>query len=107
MKYWVRTVAVLTVSIVFAVSPGFAESPGEAIYKEKCSTCHGVSGLADSGVGKIMKVKMVTDPEVRKQTEAEMIEQVRNGAGKMQMYRKSLTDQQIREVVDYFRTFVR
>ncbi len=86
---------------------GFAQSSGEAIYKQKCLNCHGTDGLASSGIGKIMKVKSVTDPEVKKLTEAEMIEMVRNGCGKMQPYKDELTKAQIKGSVDYFRTFIK
>jgi len=54
-----------------------------------------------------MKVKPVTDPEVLKLTEPQMIQMVRVGIGKMQPYKGDLTDAQIKGSVDYFRTFMR
>jgi len=68
--------------------------------------CHGAKGLADSPAGKAMKVKPVTDADVKNVTEAKMIEAVRNGMGKMQPYKDKLTDDQIKEAVTYFRTFL-
>jgi len=107
MKKSVRF-AVALAGFVFSVSTMcLAQSSGEAIYKEKCLSCHGLTGLANSGVGKVMKVKPITDAEVRKMTEAEMIQAARNGAGKMQPYKDSLTDSQTRAVVVYFRTFLK
>ncbi len=85
----------------------FAQGPGAETYKTKCQTCHGADGLANSGVGKIMKVKPATDPQVKSLSEAAMIAAVRNGSGKMQAYKSSLTDAQIKDAVDYFRTFVK
>jgi mono/diheme cytochrome c family protein len=107
MKNSLRCSVVLAVVFSFACAAGFAQSSGEAVYKEKCLTCHGPSGLASSGFGQIMKVKPVTDPEVKKLTEAEMIEMVRNGRGKMQAYKGELTDAQIRGSVDHFRAFLK
>jgi mono/diheme cytochrome c family protein len=63
--------------------------------------------MAGSGVGKAMKVRQVSDPEVRKQSEEAMIQEVRNGAGKMQSYKSSLTDAQIKDAVDYLRKFIK
>ncbi len=63
--------------------------------------------MADSGIAKIMRVKPVSDPEVKKLTDAELIETVRNGAGKMQPYKSELTASQIKAVVDYFRTLIK
>lgn len=92
--------------LLLFTAAGIAQS-GEATYKTKCQSCHGADGLASSGAGKIMKVKPATDAAVKKMNEAEMIAAVRNGMGKMQPYKNSLTDTQIKDVVDYFRTFVK
>lgn len=80
---------------------------GADTYKAKCQTCHGATGMADSGAGKAMKVKPATDPDVKKMSEAEMIKAVADGMGKMQPYKGKLTDAQIKEAVNYFRTFAK
>lgn len=98
--------AALAAAVLFAGVAGFGQS-GAATYKAKCQGCHGVDGMASSGAGKIMKVKPATDPSVEKMSEAEMIAAVKNGMGKMQPYKNSLTDPQIKDAVDYFRTFVK
>jgi len=85
----------------------FAQSSSEALYKAKCQMCHGAKGLADVPAGKAMKVKPITDPEVKGLTEEKMVEAVRNGMGKMQPYKDKLTDAQITGVVAYFRTFLK
>lgn len=95
---------------LFAVStlvPAFAQGSGPAVYKAKCQMCHGATGLAEAGPGKAMKVKPVTDPEVKKMSEAQMIEAVRNGMGKMQPYKGKLSDAEIKASVDFFRTFIK
>jgi len=99
----------LTVGIMVMVgcASAFAQSAGEATYKTKCQNCHGPDGQANSGIGKAMKVKPVADPEVKKLSEETMIEAVRNGEGKMQSYKSSLTDVQIKDSVDYFRKFMK
>ena len=102
-----RSSVTLAVVLALTSAVGFAQSGGEATYKAKCLMCHGASGLADSPAGKSMKVKPATDPDVKKQTEAQMIDAVRSGSGKMQGYKDKLSDEQIKEVVTYFRTFVK
>ena len=86
------------------IAPACGEAPGADLYKTKCQMCHGATGMADTGAGKAMKVKPVTDPDVKKATEAEMIKAVSDGMGKMQPYKGKLTDAQIKDAVTYFRT---
>ncbi|MGA7108034.1 MAG: cytochrome c [Terracidiphilus sp.] len=93
--------AAMTVPVVMA------QSAGVDIYKAKCQMCHGASGMAESGAGKAMKLKPANDPEVKKMSEAQMVDAVRNGMGKMQPYKDKLTDAQIKSSVAYFRTFVK
>ena len=101
-----NVVAAITV-LVLAGTVSFAQSSGEATYKAKCQMCHGEKGLADSGAGKAMKVKPATDPDVKKLSEAQMIDAVRDGSGKMQAYKDKLSDAQIKDAVEYFRTFTK
>ena len=54
-----------------------------------------------------MHVKPVTDPSVKKYTRAEMIDLTRNGVARMQAYKDDLTDQQIKDSVDYLRSFIK
>lgn len=99
--------SVLAVVASCVCAMGFAQSSGEAVYKQRCLNCHGPSGLANSGVGQIMKVKPITDPAVKKLTQPEMIEMVLKGAGKMQSYKGELTDAQVKGSVDYLRAFIK
>jgi len=95
----------LAAVLATAIVPVFAQ--GADTYKAKCQMCHGAAGLADSGAGKAMHVKPITDPDVQKQTEAQMIEAVTNGSGKMQAFKGKLTDAQIKDAVDFFRSFIK
>ena len=102
-----QTCMALAAVLALAGTLGFAQSTGETLYKAKCQMCHGAKGLADTPAAKAMKVKPITDPEVKGFTEAKMIEAVRGGMGKMQPYKDKLTDAQIKDVVVYFRTFLK
>lgn len=102
-----RSQVVMGLAISLGCTVGFAQSPGEAIYKAKCQSCHGAAGMADTTVGKTLKVKPVTDPEVKKFTEAAMIEATRNGMGKMQPFKNKLSDAEIKDSVARFRSFIK
>ncbi len=86
--------------------PALAQS-GADTYKSKCLMCHGAAGMADSGAGKAMKVKPVTDPDVKKMSQAQMVDAVTKGMGKMQPFKDKLTDAQIKDSVAYFRTLIK
>ena len=99
--------AALGIALVAMTIPGRAAQPGEAVYEAKCKNCHGETGLASSGIGRAMHVKPITDPEVKSMGEKEMIDSVRDGMGKMQAYKGSLSEKDIRDSVLYFRTFLK
>ena len=107
MHHTLRSAALLAALTTFAATTGLAQSTGQALYTEKCQACHGPTGLADSGIGKVMHVKPIADPEIKKLSEAEMIQMVRAGDGKMQPYTGELSDAQIKAAVDYLRSFVK
>ena len=98
--------AALVAAILIAAPACFAQS-AEATFKAKCAMCHGARGMADSGPGKAMKVKPVTDQSVRRMNQAQMIDAVRHGMGKMGAYQGKLTEAQIKDAVVYFRTFLK
>lgn len=107
MTQKIRSQVAMAAILSLAGVVSFAQSSGEATYKAKCQMCHGATGMADSGAGKAMKVKPATDPDVKKMTAAQMIAAVKNGMGKMQPYKDKLSDAQIKDAVDYFRTFAK
>ena len=106
MKKSIRSHVALATILSMAGVVGFAQS-GEATYKAKCQMCHGATGMADSGAGKAMKVKPVTDPDVAKLSEADMIKATENGMGKMTAFKGKLSDAEIKDAVEFFRTFIK
>jgi mono/diheme cytochrome c family protein len=106
MSKTIRFHLTLAAALLLSVAMGAAQS-GQATFKAKCQMCHGAAGMADSGAGKAMHIKPVTDPEVKQMSEAQMISAVSNGMGKMQPYKNSLTSTQIKDAVAYFRSFIK
>jgi cytochrome c6 len=100
----IRTLAVLAVAGCLAGSMGFAQSPGEAVYKANCQSCHGSTGTPSPGIAKAMGVKAASDPDMKKLSLDEEIAAVKNGKGKMKPFGGKLTDEQIKDSVTYYRS---
>lgn len=96
----------LAATVLLAGTMSFAQSSGEATYKAKCQSCHGAEGVPNPGIAKAMGVKPATDPAVKSMTEAQMISATKNGIAKMRPI-TGLSDAQIKDAVDYFRTFAK
>jgi mono/diheme cytochrome c family protein len=87
------------------VTPAFAQNSGADTYKAKCAMCHGADGLGATPAGKALKAVPFNDPAVVKAPDAELIADVKNGKGKMTPNVAKLTDDQIKSVVAFIRTF--
>jgi len=73
----------------------------EATYKAKCAGCHGADGKGKDA----MKTKDLASAEVQKMTDAELTEIITNGKPpKMPPY-KSMTADQVKDMVAYIRSF--
>jgi cytochrome c5 len=98
----IRSHVVLAAFVLVAGSLCFAQSGGEATYKAKCQSCHGSSGTPSPGIAKMMGVKAISDPDIKKLSVDQMIAAVKNGKGKMKPI-TGLTDAQVKESVLYYR----
>lgn len=106
MSKTTRFAIAMAAAFLFAGAVGFAQS-GEATYKAKCQSCHGAEGVPNPGIAKIMGVKPATDAAVKAHSEAQMIAITADGKAKMPAFKGKLSDGQIKDAVDYFRTFVK
>jgi mono/diheme cytochrome c family protein len=106
MRKTIRFQVTLAAVVLLASAVGFAQS-GEATYKTKCQSCHGTAGVPNPGIAKAMGVKAASDPSVKSKSEAQMIATTTNGEGKMPAFKGKITDAQIKDSVDYFRSFAK
>lgn len=104
MSKTIRFGAALAVAILVAGAAGFAQSNGEAVYKAKCQSCHGAQGVPNPGIAKMMGVKPASDPAVKAHSAAEMIAVTTNGKAKMPAFKGKLSEAQIKDSVEYFRS---
>jgi cytochrome c6 len=103
MTKCIRNFAVLALAISLTGAMSLAQSSGEAIFKAKCQMCHGATGIPNPGMAKMLGVKPVTDPEVKKMTVEEIEAMVKNGKNKMKPI-AGLSDAQVKAVAEYFKT---
>ncbi len=102
MTKTIRSQVVLAAVVALASTVCFAQSGGEATYKAKCQMCHGATGTPSAGMAKMMGIKPVSDPEIKKLTVEQMVAAVKDGKGKMKPV-AGLSDAQIKEAVMYYR----
>ncbi|HEV8434961.1 MAG TPA: cytochrome c [Thermoanaerobaculia bacterium] len=101
----IRTIVFLTALALVLALPAMAAGPdGAAIYKAKCSACHGVDGSGQTPVGKSMKIRDLRSAEVQKQTDIQLTDIIAGGKGKMQGYGKTLSTADIQALIAHIRT---
>jgi cytochrome c6 len=100
-------ILILLVAIAFAAvilgSSRLMAQDGTTLYKAKCAMCHGPDGKGDTPMGKKLKIRDLTSPEVQKQTDAELTAIITHGKGKMMPFGAKLTPEQIGQLVDHIR----
>jgi mono/diheme cytochrome c family protein len=82
----------------------YPEDDPAALYKSKCQVCHGAEGKGDTPAGQKMGAKDFHSPEVARMSDAQLIEAIKKGKGKMTGYEGKLTDDQIKALVKYIRS---
>lgn len=106
MSKTIRLGSALVLAVLLSGAMGFAQS-GEATYRARCQSCHGAQGVPNPGIAKMMGVKPVTDPSVKAHSAAEMIALTTNGKAKMPAFKGKLSDAQIKDSVEYFRSLAK
>ncbi|MEO8033403.1 MAG: cytochrome c [Acidobacteriota bacterium] len=92
-----------TCSLLFALAlPLVALADGAAIYKTKCTPCHGADGAGQTPVGKNLKVRDLRSAEAQKLTDAEITKVLTDGKGKMPKSKLAADD--MKAVIAFLRT---
>jgi cytochrome c6 len=98
-----KTTIILAVLALLA-TPLLADADGAGIFKAKCAMCHGPDGSGQTAMGKSLKIRPLGSADVQKQTDAELINIVTNGKGKMLAYKGKLSADEIKAAVGFIRT---
>ena len=82
----------------------WAQKDAKDIYLDKCASCHGPDGMAKTARGKKLKV-LDAKAATAKVSAAEMEKIVAEGKGQdMDGFAKDLSKDQIKAIVDYYRS---
>jgi len=86
----------------------FQQSSGQELYNRDCAFCHGVNGLADTPVGRILnpRPRRFADPvEMARLTDAQIYSAIKDGmpGTAMASWGKLLSEPEIGNVMDYIR----
>lgn len=83
--------------------------PGKASYDKLCASCHGADGKGNPAMVKSMGEKglNLTAKEAQSKSDAEWAKITVEGAGKMPPSGKSLSKEEVQNVVAYMRTFAK
>jgi cytochrome c6 len=94
----------LAVAFVFS-APARADGAGD--FKAKCAMCHGADGTGSTPTGTALKVRDLGSSDVQAQSDAQLTDIITNGKGKMPAYKGKLTDDQIKGLVAFIRSFAK
>jgi mono/diheme cytochrome c family protein len=103
-RRWLGLASIALVIMWLAVTETLqAQQTADDLYGHKCAVCHGQDGLGNTAKGKKVHVKDVHTN--MKDSEADMIKVVTDGKGDdMDSYKKDFTAEQIKAVVEYYRS---
>lgn len=80
---------------------------GQKNYEAKCKSCHGKAGEGNPALAKALKVDSVLLPLAKKleKSDEELAILIRDGKEKMPAFKTKFSDDQIKELVAYIRSF--
>jgi len=105
----VSTAALLALLLIPSRTPvlGAPVEDGAGLFKAKCVACHGADASGNTTVGKSLKIKDLRSAEVQSQSDAQLVKTITSGKGKMPPYGKSLSPEQIQQLVGFIRSQAR
>ena len=99
------TIAVLALFLIRNQTPAMVAPTDAAagLFKAKCVACHGADASGNTPMGKNLKIRDLRSAEVQAQSDAQLFNIISNGKGKMPVYGKSLSQEQIHQLVAFIR----
>ncbi len=91
--------AFLAALFALSTSAATAEPDGAALYRTKCSSCHGPDGRGETPVGKALKIRSLLEPRwAADDAAAAIVKAVREGAPGMPAMASKLSAAEIEAV---------
>ncbi|HUJ12170.1 MAG TPA: cytochrome c [Thermoanaerobaculia bacterium] len=103
MSRTVRTI--LTLALALTWTGSLLAADGAATYKARCAMCHAADGSGNTPAGKALHTKALNSPDVQKLADADLFKTIHDGRNKMPAFAGKLSDDDIRAVVTFIRTF--
>ena len=104
-----RTALVLGVAagLALCASSGAAQAPdGQALYRQYCRTCHGLTGTPPQQMLRIYSTLAPLDSAfLASRSQDSVVAVLRDGMGQMKGYKEKLTPEQLGAVARYVRSF--
>lgn len=91
--------------LLFSLPALLLADDAAAVFKSRCSPCHGSDGSGNTPMGKKVGAKALGSPEVQKLADADLQKTVTAGKGKMPEFGSKLSAAQIGDLVKLIRTF--
>jgi mono/diheme cytochrome c family protein len=102
--FLIAVISVVVLSFTFVSAQAqTAPNDGAALYKAKCAMCHGPDGAGKTPVGAKLNVRDLRSPEVQKQSDSDLAHVIEQGKGKMPVFGKTLSEDQIKSLVAQIR----
>jgi cytochrome c6 len=95
------TLSVILAAMFASSGAAFAADAG-ALWAQHCASCHGKDGSGNTAMGKKLGVKDYSKDQGF--SDAEAINIIKNGKGKMKAYKDKLSDADIKALVAYVRS---
>ena len=106
-----KKILILGLAMVATAALSASAADAKAIYEKDCAKCHGADGKGDTKMGKKAGAKDYTDPKVQDaMKDGEMAKAIKEGVKdgdtvKMKGYADTLSDDEVKALVAYVRTF--
>jgi len=101
--------ALITVTLYIFSSNSFSAPPpsGAELFKSKCAMCHGPDGSGNTPMGKRLNLRDLRSSDVQKHTDDELTAIITNGKPPMPAYGKTLSSDDIHQLVTYLRSMAK
>jgi len=108
-----KTPLIALLTSVFLAGASVVAADVKTNWEKHCQKCHGADGKGQTTMGKKLKLLDYTNPEHQKKfTDEEAFKITKEGKKEgdktlMKAYKDELTDQEIKELVEYVRKFAK
>ena len=99
--YGTFLILILLSSLLIVTS--HAADNASATFTSKCAMCHGADGQGKTTMGAKFNIKNLASPEVQKQSDTQLLGIITKGKGKMPAFEKSLSQDQVQQLVSHIR----